>query len=317
MKQLRCGVIGVGYLGQFHAEKYTQLSNAELAGICDVDHKRCDEIAHKLNTKAYYDYHELLKNVDAVNIVTPTDLHHKVAKACLEAGVHVLVEKPICSTIEEAEDLVEIAKQKNLVLQVGHLERFNKVIQASEKVLKNPKFIECERLAPFQLRGTEVNVVLDLMIHDIDIIQELVKSPLKEIRASGTSVLSKQLDIVHAHLEFENGCIANVKASRVSLKPKRNLRIFQHDAYLALDLKNRRLAIHHKGENEMFPGIPEIIKEEQAFEQGDALMDEIKSFTESIQEGKQAAVTGEDGLRALKTAIEITNIVNSHTRNMV
>lgn len=310
MTQVKCGVIGVGYLGQYHAQKYHDLPNTELVAVCDIDHKRCDDIAERYNTQAFYDYRQLLDQVDAVSIVVPTNLHHTLAKTFMQADIHVLIEKPIANTVEQARELVDIAETHNTLLQVGHLERFNNVIKASERFLNNPKFIESERLAPFKLRGTEVNVVLDLMIHDIDIIQDLMGSPVKEIKANGASVLSPHIDIAHARIEFENQCVANVKASRVSLKAERKLRIFQYDAYLGLDLKNRKLSVHRKGEQEMFPGIPEIISEEQAFEQHDALKDEIAAFADSIINGTPPKVSGHDATMALETAIAITEVVN-------
>jgi predicted dehydrogenase len=205
--------------------------------------------------------------------------------------------------------MIDLANQKNLVFQIGHLERFNTVLVALDTILDNPRFIESTRLSPFKPRGTDVNVVLDLMIHDIDIIQRIVGSPINNIHANGASVLSSHIDIANVRLQFENGCVANVTASRVSFNVERKLRIFQHDAFISLDLHNKKLAIHRKGISEMFPGIPEIISEEQAYEQGDALFDEISSFIKAIQTNSPPVVTGEDGKRALETAIKITNIV--------
>jgi len=225
-----------------------------------------------------------------------------------------LVEKPITTTVAEAEDIIHIAKQNNLVLQVGHLERFNAVINAVEKYLDNPRFIESSRLASFKPRCTDVNVVLDLMIHDIDIIQYLVKSPIVNIHANGAFVLSKKIDIANARIQFANGCVANVTASRVSLKPLRKLRLFQLENYISLDLQHKKLSIHRKGENEMFPGVPEIISEEQVFDQGDALNDEIVAFIHAIENKQQPVITGEDGKMALATAIDITNIVRQQMK---
>lgn len=311
MNKINCAVIGVGYLGKFHAEKYTNLPNANLVAVCDVDKERCEEVASHLETKALTDYRELVGQIDAVSIVVPTFMHYPVAKFFLENHIHVLLEKPITSTVAEAEELIAISKKNALVFQIGHLERFNAVLRAVENILDNPRFIESARLSTFNPRGTDVNVMLDLMIHDIDIIQYLINSPIREIRANGASVLSNDTDIATARIQFENACVVNVTASRVSFRSERKMRIFQHDAYIFLDLQNKVLAVHHKGENEMFPGIPEIVKQEQIFDKGDALRDEIIAFLDSITHHKPALVTGEDGKRALATAIEITNLVKT------
>lgn len=314
MKKIKCAVIGVGYLGRFHVEKYAQLPNAHLIGVCDIDVKRGNNIAQKNGVSSTTDFRDLIGKVDAVSIVTPTQSHYKIAKIFLENGVHVLLEKPITNTVSEAEDLIAIANEKKLVLQIGHLERFNTVVNALEKYLDNPRFIECIRLAPFKLRSIDVNVVLDLMIHDIDLIQYIVGSPIKKIHANGACVLSDQIDIANARIQFENQCVANVTASRVSLKQERRLRVFQPEAYISLDLQHKQLAIHRKGTNEMFPGIPDIICEEQAFEQGDALRDEIIAFLNSIAHQTPPAVSGVDGKMALATAIEITDIVKKQMK---
>ena len=311
MKQCRVAVIGVGYLGQFHAEKFSKLPNAELVAVCDADSKRADEIAAKLQVSAYYDYHELIGKVDAVSIVVPTSLHHEVTHFFLRNKVHVLLEKPITRTVSEADDLINTARDNQVILQIGHLERFNSAIVALDNVLDNPRFIECLRLAPFKPRVTDINVVLDLMIHDIDIIQSMVKSSIKDIRANGAEVLSERIDIANARIEFENGCVANVSASRVSFNTERKIRIFQHDAYLSLDLHNKTLATYRKGISEMFPGIPDIVCDQQVFDQGDALNEECIAFLSSILDGKPVLVTGDAGRAALATAIDITRIVSS------
>jgi predicted dehydrogenase len=309
MNKIRTAVIGVGYLGKFHAEKFDLLPNSELVAVCDIHEERRNAIARQHNVEAIADYHQLLNKVDAVSIAVPTSLHYGIAKFFLANGVHVLLEKPIASTVAEAQSLIEIAQGKQVVFQIGHLERFNSVLIALDTVLDKPRFIESIRLAPFKPRGTDINVVLDLMIHDIDIIQRIVGAPISNIHANGASVLTSHIDIANVRLQFKNGCVANVTASRVSFKIERKLRIFQHDAFISLDLHHKKLAIHRKGMSEMFPGIPEIISEEQAYEQGDALLDEISSFVHSIQTSSPAVVTGEDGKQALATAVEITRIV--------
>jgi predicted dehydrogenase len=309
MNKIRSAVIGIGYLGKFHTEKFALLPNSELVAVCDNNEECCNEVAHKYNVEAIYDYTKLLHKVDAVSIAVPTSLHFPIAKFFLENHVHVLLEKPIASTVAEADGLINIANQNKVTFQVGHLERFNSVLLALDTVLHNPRFIESIRLAPFKPRGTDINVVLDLMIHDIDIIQRIVNSPIVNIHANGASVLSNHIDIANVRLQFKNGCVANVTASRVSFKVERKLRIFQHDAFISLDLHNKKLAIHRKGISEMFPGIPEIISEEQAYEQGDALLDQIASFLDAIQNHAPPVVSGEDGKSALATAIKITQIV--------
>jgi predicted dehydrogenase len=305
MKRIRTAVIGVGYLGQFHAEKYAQLPDAELVAVVDTDGNRAGEVAAKVGTTAYTDYREVIGLVDAVSIVVPTQYHHEVARAFLDRGVHVLLEKPVTTTLKEADDLIGIAAERRAVFQVGHLERFNPVIMALEGVINRPGFIESVRIAPFKPRGIDVNVVLDLMIHDIDIIQYLVKSPVKQINSIGSPVFTNEEDIANARIQFENGCVANVTASRISLKSERRMRIFQPDAYINVDFQNKKVAIFRKGEGEMFPGVPNISMDEKSFEQGDALKAEIASFLEAIVTGKQPVVTGEDGRRALETALKI------------
>lgn len=308
MAKIRAAVVGVGYLGKFHAEKYALLPNSELIAVCDTDHERCYQIAKELHVEAVIDYKSLIGLVDAVSIVVPTPLHHQVARFFLDNGVHVLVEKPITTTIEEADDLIAAAKKNGVKLQVGHLERFNNAVKAVEPSITNPRFIESLRVAPFKLRATDVNVVLDLMIHDIDIIQSIVKSEINHIAANGASVISPYIDIANARIEFANGCVANVTASRVSLKMERKLHIFQHDSYISLDLDHKKIRVHRKGPKEMFPGVPEITRDVQSFDKGDALLDQIEDFLDAIINDKTPVVTAEDGKRALATALEITLI---------
>jgi len=309
MSNTRCAVIGVGYLGKFHAQKYAALPNADLVAVVDSSPQQAAAVAGDCQCRALTDYHELLGKVDAVSIAVPTTLHFQVAKDFLEHGAHVLVEKPITTTVDEAAELNRIAKAKGVILQVGHLERFNAALMDLSDRNIQPLFIESHRLAPFKPRATDVNVVLDLMIHDIDIILDMVHSPIKSIAASGAQVLSQAVDIANARLEFENGCVANVTSSRVSMKSERKMRIFEPRAYISVDFQNRGLSIHRVGEQEMFPGIPEITGEESFFEESDALKAEIIAFLNSIQTGAPVIVSGEDGQRALETAIRITDLV--------
>lgn len=307
MRKIRAAVIGVGYLGRFHAEKYAQIPEAELVAVVDTDPAKREELARKLGTAAVADHREILDRVDAVSIVVPTQHHHEVARDFLERGVHVLLEKPITTTLAEADDLIRIAAGKNLVFQVGHLERFNPVMEALEGVLHGVRFVESVRIAPFKPRGTDVNVVLDLMIHDIDIIRTMVGSGVKEIHAVGAPVFTDEEDIANARIEFENGCVANVTASRISLKGERKMRIFQSDAYISVDFQNHKLLVARRGEGEMMPGVPNVNVEEKSFEPGDALLEEIRSFLRSVSAGVPAKITGVDGREALEIALMIND----------
>jgi predicted dehydrogenase len=308
MKKLKCAVIGTGYLGKFHAEKYASLPDCELVAVVDINEAAAKDVAEKHGAVALTDYQSLLGEVDAVSIVVPTTLHHQVSRDFLNAGAHVLVEKPITVTVAEADELIAIAKAKNLILQVGHLERFNPAVLGLDKEEK-PLFIESHRLSPFNPRANDVSVVLDLMIHDIDIILALVDSEVERIDASGTAVLTQGTDIANARLKFANGCVANVTASRISMKMERKMRMFRPCSYVSVDFQNRVLTKHRTGSKEMFPGIPEIETEESVFESGDALLEEIKHFVNCIHTGDNPLVSGVAGRRALETAIAITRLL--------
>jgi predicted dehydrogenase len=269
-------------------------------------------VAAEVKTRAVEDYRELLGEVDAVSVVTPTPAHFAIAAAFLEAGAHVLVEKPITETPEQARALIASAQQQRRILQVGHLERFNSAILAAEPHLSTPRFIECQRLAPYKERGTDVNVVLDLMIHDIDLVQSLARSEIVSIDAIGTPVFSGEIDIANARIRFANGCVANTTASRVSLKTERKLRIFEDAAYISLDLQQKILTLIRKREGVPQPGQLPVSIEEANLEQGDALRSEIESFLDCIRNDRKPIVSGEDGLRALETAIRITEQVHAN-----
>jgi len=310
MSKLKCAVIGTGYLGKFHAEKYASLDNCELVAVVDMNEQAAKEVAEKHGVKALTSYESLLGHVDAVSVVVPTTLHHKVSCDFLKAGAHVLVEKPITVTVKEADELIVLAKDKQLILQVGHLERFNPAVLGLDKEEK-PLFIEAHRLAPFNPRANDVSVVLDLMIHDIDIILALIDSEIERIDASGTAVLTQGTDIANARLTFKNGCVANVTASRISMKMERKMRMFRPSSYISVDFQNKVLTKHQTGDKEMFPGVPEIVSEESVFESGDALLEEIKHFIACIETGDNPLVSGEAGKRALQTAIQITNLLEA------
>lgn len=308
-KSLRTAVVGVGYLGRFHAQKYRQLEGSELVAVVDANAESARKVAEELGVEAFTDYRHLLGRVDAISIAVPTPLHHAVACAALEQGIHVLVEKPIATTVEEASEMVALAARKGCVLQVGHLERFNPAIVAAVHRLQTPRFVESHRLAPFKQRGTDVSVVLDLMIHDIDLIQELVGRPIESIDAVGAQVFSGEIDIVNARIRFEGGCVANTTASRVSLKQERKIRIFQDDAYLSIDMQQKILTVIRKKDAAPVESPAQVSIEEESFEQGDALRDEIAAFLKAIRDKVPPVVTGEDGLRALQTALKITQLV--------
>lgn len=310
MTRLRCAVVGAGYLGRFHAQKYAGLARCELAGVADPSAAARERIAAELGVPVHADHRELLGRVDAVSIATPTPLHHAVARDFLHAGAHVLVEKPIAETAEQAHELIAIAKSRRRVLQVGHLERFNPVIVAIAGELSNPRFIESNRLAPFKPRGTDVSVVLDLMIHDIDLIEDVVQSPIASIDAIGAPVFTDEIDIANARIRFENGCVADVTASRISMKSERKLRVFQADAYLSIDLQQKLLTIVRRPAVITEGVMPKVDVEERSFDPGDALLAEIESFLDAIERGGVPVVSGEDGLRALETATRIAELVN-------
>jgi predicted dehydrogenase len=311
MSKIRTAVIGVGYLGKFHADKYAACDGSELVAVVDADQSRLAEVAGLLGVNAVADYRDLAGKVDAVSIVVPTKAHFEVAEFFLTRGVHVLLEKPMTATLEEAVELNRIAAEQGVVLQIGFLERFNPVYKALRNSLKSPRFIEASRIGPFKARGTDVSIILDLMIHDLDIILSLVDSPVREIRATGAPVYSDKVDIANARLEFENGCVANITASRISLKSERRMRIFQNDSYLNVDFQERKIVRLSKGEGEQMPGVPDLAKDEQSFPASDPLRDEVESFIAAVKAGAQPPVTGLDGKRALEAALMIEKAVNA------
>ena len=301
---IKVGVVGVGYLGKFHAEKYATSAKAKLVAVVDTDEARAKEIGAAVDVDAATDYRALFGRVKCVSIAVPTRFHYQVARDFIDAGIDVLVEKPLTAEIDEARELVAAARQKNVILQVGHLERFNPAIRRLEGVVKDPKFVECHRLAPFIERGTDVDVVLDLMIHDIDVIASLVRSPVVRVEAVGVPVLTDKPDIANARITFANGCIANVTSSRVSLKRERKVRFFQSDAYISIDYDQRRAQIYHKPA----PGAGwlDIRAENIEITDGDALADEIDSFLDCVAARTMPLVGGAEALLALEIASMIS-----------
>ncbi|MEE9249733.1 MAG: Gfo/Idh/MocA family oxidoreductase [Alphaproteobacteria bacterium] len=313
MGKLRTAVVGVGRFGRFHAEKYARIQGSELVAVADVDRARAKEVAGKYGVSPVFDFRDLLGRVDVVSIAVPTALHYEVAKPFLENGVHVLVEKPITDDLAKADELIRLAKDKGVTLQVGHVERFSSVRLGVEEIIDDPVFIECNRLMPFRPASVDVDVILDLMIHDIDLILDIVKAPVIKVDAVGTPVLTDDVDIANARIEFETGCIANITASRVSTKSERKIRIFQRQAYISLDFLNNKVAIANSRDGKPFPGLSGITVDERSFEEGDKLEREIEAFLQAVARGTAPPVTGEDSRRALETAFMINRSLRSRS----
>jgi predicted dehydrogenase len=305
MKKLRVGVVGVGYLGQFHAEKYSKMSDVELVGIVDINKSRAEAVARKLNTTIYTEHQALFGKVDAVSIAVPTPSHFVIARDFLQNNIDILIEKPITQTIEEADELIRLSESKNLMVQVGHLERFNPAIVALKDIVKQPMFIESHRLSIFKERCTDVSVVLDLMIHDIDLILNFVRSDISGVRASGVPVVSEHIDIANARLEFESGCVANVTASRISTKNERKIRLFQRDAYVSVDFSKREITAIQQKNTDRCGLIPGMDIKKMSFETGDALENELAAFVQAVIHRKIPEVTAQMGRDALKIALNV------------
>ncbi len=324
MSEIKVGVVGTGYLGKLHTKLIRDVKNAELIGVYDKELSAAELVADEFKTKAFSELNDLLDNIEAVIIVAATKAHYELAKIALNKGLNVFVEKPITAEIWEAEEIVKIAEEKNLKLQVGHIERFNGALVSLDEYNLNPMFIQTDRLAQFNPRGADVAVVLDLMIHDIDIILSLVKSDVKHISASGVNVVSDSLDIANARIEFENGAVANVTASRISQKKMRKMRIFQQDAYIALDFNSGVSEIYRLvspsdsslkdfisfGEMGIGENKKAVIYEQPEQKEINALQYEQQLFIDAITNNETPIVSGKDGLRALKVAEMIINKIN-------
>lgn len=300
--KIRVAVVGVGYLGEHHARIYSSMEDVELVGVVDIIKERADNVAARYSSRAFYDYREILDKVQAVSIAVPTLLHYPVAMDFIRQNRDVLIEKPITTTIEEADSLISEADRRGALVQVGHVERFNSAFRTMRSFIHNPKFIEAHRIGPYVGRGIDVDIILDLMIHDIDIILSAVKSDLIDLRAIGVPVLTNHIDIANVRLEFASGCIANLTASRVSREKMRKIRIFQPDAYISLDYGQQSMAIYRRAlEN----GIPRITGEEIQAEKEEPLLAELRSFIHAVQKRSKPVVTGSDGREALKIALSI------------
>lgn len=306
MANVRVGVVGVGYLGKFHAEKYARMPGVELAAVADLDARRAAQVAEALGVAWFTDYRRLFGRVDAVSIAVPTSAHGTVGSAFLEQGVDVLIEKPIAATLEEAERLVRLSEARGRILQVGHLERFNPAVAALEGLLRRPMFIESQRLSVFRNRGTDVSVVLDLMIHDIDIIAHLVNSPVRTVRAVGASVVTGQVDIANARLEFQNGAVATATASRVATQDERSMRLFQKGAVIGVDFLRRGISVlRPNGRGADGQASAALQVEERRFAAADALDDELRAFVGAVAARSEPTVSGHAGRRALEIALNI------------
>ena len=316
MKKLRIGVVGAGYLGKFHAEKYSQMEDVELVGIADSDRVQAESVSKKVKTNAYTDYRDLIGKVDAVSVVVPTPAHYKVSRDFLENDIDVLIEKPITATLGEADELISISETRGLIIQVGHLERFNPVVLALKDIVKNPRFIESHRLSIFKERGTDVSVVLDLMIHDIDIISGFVKSEIKSIHAAGIPVITGLADIANTRLEFMNGCVANVTASRISTKNERKIRLFQQDSYISVDFANHEITVVRKKDGEKESVIPGMEIKQICFEKSDALKDELTAFVKAVSRREVPEVTGQVGRDALKVALSVMEQIDCSKKQL-
>jgi predicted dehydrogenase len=314
--KLRVGVIGTGYLGRFHAEKYARMPDVDLVGIVDTNRSAAETVAQKLSTRPFYNHLDLINQVDAVSVVVPTSSHFDISRDFLAGNVDVLIEKPMTTTLEEADKLIEFADARGLIIQVGHLERYNPAVVALRGIVDTPLFIESHRLSIYTDRATDVSVVLDLMIHDIDIISNFVKSKLTDVRAAGISVITGQVDIANARLEFANGCVANVTASRISMKNERKIRLFQRDAYISVDFANHEITLVRQNDQIKDSLIPGMEIKQLHFDKGDALDDELKSFVQSVKRREEPVVNGQVGRNALRIALTVMEQIKNTNQRM-
>jgi predicted dehydrogenase len=314
--KLRIAVIGVGHLGEYHVQKYKAHPGVELVGVVDVDNRRVDEIAQRYHTKACAHHQDILKDVDAVSLAVTTEMHFEVAKDVLAEGVHMLIEKPITYDLSEADTLIRMARERNLVLQVGLVERFNPAIVKMIPMLSNPVFVESHRMNLFTTRGLDVDVVLDLMIHDLDIILHMIPSEVKEVHAVGMPVITDKTDIANARIIFEDGTAANLTASRVSGKMLRKIRVFQPNAYLSADCGKRQLTvISLDNQKKNSHNFPEVNTSKEKYESSDPLNEEIRAFISAVTNRSQPVVTGEDGRNALRIALNIIHQIERGCKN--
>ncbi len=315
-EKLRVGVVGVGHLGHYHVQKYAALKEAELVGVFDIDRARAEDVAQQYGARAFPELAALLDEVEALSLAVPTEQHYAEASRVLEAGIHLLVEKPITYRVDHAERLVEAARAGGLVLQVGHVERFNPPVIKMGALLDKPVFFESHRMNVFTVRGTDVDVVLDLMIHDLDIVLSAVRSPVRDLHAVGMRVVTESTDIANARIIFENGMVANLTASRVSNKTLRKIRVFQPDAYLSVNCARRDISITKlDGESGASNGSVTVATRKLTYTDSDPLADQIASFVLAVQEGAEPVVSGEDGRLALEVALNIMEQIEQGCRH--
>lgn len=304
----------MGYLGEFHAQKYASMEDIDFVGLTDKNPERAQEMARKYNTKAYNSHTELLSHVDGLSLAVPTVSHFEIGHDILDHGIHLLIEKPITLKLMDADRLIEVAKKNNTILQIGHIERFNPAVIKMESLLSKPLFIDSHRLAFFTNRGTDVDVILDLMIHDLDIIMHIVDSEIKEINAVGMPAVSDKIDIANVRIIFSNGTVANLTASRVSNESLRMIRIFQPDNCISIDYGKRKLSVtQFKGSEKDSTDIPSLVHKEDEFLDSDPLADQIRSFVETIKTRAEPKVTGVDGKKALAVALSIIDQIKRKT----
>ena len=333
MEKLKIAVIGTGHLGKEHARIYSEIPEVSLVGVVDIDKNTGEAVAQRCNTKYYSSFKDILNKADAASVAVPTKSHYEITKELLKNGIHVLVEKPMTGTVSEAEDLIKLSKETSTILQPGYIERFNPAIEAIQKLDITVKFIECHRLSPFTFRSADIGVVLDLMIHDIDIILDLSKSKVKKIDAVGVGVISDKEDIANARIQFENGCVANITASRVSFEPMRRIRLFSENSYISLDYQKQEALIYKKSPQLTLKSIDteskglSTITDLKNFSFGDMLKierikmnnqeplrKELESFIDCVKNGKQPVVSGEDGIKAIKAATIINEEIDKNLK---
>ena len=315
-EQIRTAVVGAGYFGRFHANHYSKNSRAKLVAVVDADEGRARAIADEFGTEAFTDYRQILGRVDAVSVAVPTPLHFDVARDLIDAGLHVLIEKPITETVESAEALTRLAEARGRVLQVGHIERYSAAYRVIASKIERPLYLEGYRIAPWRSRGVEVDVILDLMIHDIDMIIGLVGAPVTKVDAVGTGVMGRKIDIANARISFESGCVANVTASRVSYKTERRLRVFGHNSYLNCDLGERKIFGYSLRGDPMTQGLAAIATSTIDIPQEDSLGNEIADFLDCVATGRKPFVDGRAGAEALRVAVMINESIDAQLKKV-
>ena len=314
--QVRVAVVGSGYFGRFHADHYARNPRAELVAVVDTDADRAQAVAKEFGAEAAFDYRSIIGRVDAASVAVPTPLHYEIARDLIKAGIHVLVEKPLTDGVETGHMLASLAEERKAVLQVGHIERFSSAYRTLAKIIADPLYFESYRIAPWKNRGVEVDVILDLMIHDIDMIIGLVDSPVAQVDAVGTPVLGKTIDLANARITFESGCIANVTASRVSYKTERRMRIFARNQYLSCDLGEGRISGYRLRGDPMTDGLAAIATETYEIEKQDSLANEIDAFLDCIATGRKPLVDGRAGCEALRVASMINESIEHHLKRV-